>query len=182
MGTSADFTDGACGNCGGQLHRLLALPTVPSGLGVSLAALEIATCLSPASDRKNHSLFYRHDTAGRPDPLEQATEKTEPEFPAEPLLQGEVGLVPTPARWRLQDWGAANSRENLHRRRRADLEFQGPDFPRRPACKSAMTALLQLDSDLPTADGSEWLWGSGGIGYVSWCDACAISCAQWQCT
>ena len=45
-----------------------------------------------------------------------------------------------------------------------------------------MTALLQLDSDLPTADGGEWLWGSGGIGYVSWCDDCAISGAQWQCT
>jgi hypothetical protein len=44
-----------------------------------------------------------------------------------------------------------------------------------------MTALLQLDSDLTTEGGGEWLWGSGGIGYVMWCDACAVSSvtAQW---
>ena len=173
--------DGECGSCGGRLHRLLLLPAVPPGLGVSLAALEIATCLS-CLGWEQPELFYHHDTAGRPDPLQQATYRIEPEFPAEPLLDGEVGLVPTPDRWRLQNWGAANGRENLHRLGGEPTWIQGPDYPRCPACRSAMTALLQLDSDLPTADGGEWLWGSGGIGYVSWCDTCAISCVQWQCT
>lgn len=45
-----------------------------------------------------------------------------------------------------------------------------------------MTFLLQLDSDLPTEDGGEWLWGSGGIGYLFWCDSCKVSGLLWQCT
>jgi hypothetical protein len=39
-----------------------------------------------------------------------------------------------------------------------------------------------LDSDLPTEDGREWHWGSGGICYVFWCNACRISATTWQCT
>jgi hypothetical protein len=45
-----------------------------------------------------------------------------------------------------------------------------------------MGYLLQLDSDLPTADGGEWLWGSGGIAYGFWCDPCGVSSFLWQCT
>ena len=136
-GRLGGLADGECGNCGGQLHRLLALPAVPPGLGVSLAALETATCLS-CLGWEEPQLFYHHDTAGRPDPLQQATERTEPEFPAEPLLEGEVGLVPTPDRWRLQDWGAANSRENLHRLGGEPTWIQGPGYPRCPSCGSVL--------------------------------------------
>jgi hypothetical protein len=112
----------------------------------------------------------------------QAIERTQPQFPAEPLLEGTVGLVATPARWRLQDWGAANSRENLHRLGGEPTWIQNSDYPRCPSCGSTMAALLQLDSGLPTEDGGQLLWGSGGIAYVSWCDNCAISGVQWQCT
>jgi hypothetical protein len=45
-----------------------------------------------------------------------------------------------------------------------------------------MTSLLQLDSELTTESGGEWLWGTGGIGYVTWCDGCAISSVTFQCT
>ncbi|RJG26900.1 hypothetical protein DQX05_02445 [Paenibacillus thiaminolyticus] len=42
--------------------------------------------------------------------------------------------------------------------------------------------LHQLDSELPLADGQEWMWGSGGIGYLFWCDRCKVSGHLWQCT
>ena len=180
-GRLGGLAGGECGSCGGALHRLLALPAVPPGLGVSLAGLELATCLS-CLGWEQPLLFYRHDVVGRPAAIQQAKRRTQPQFPAEPLLEGDVGLIPTPPRWRLQDWGAANGRENLHRLGGEPTWIQNPDYPRCPSCGSTMTALLQLDSDLPTADGGEWLWGSGGIGYVSWCDDCAISGVHWQCT
>lgn len=45
-----------------------------------------------------------------------------------------------------------------------------------------MPFLLQLDSNLMSDDGGAWMWGSGGIGYFFWCDACQISAGLWQCT
>ena len=47
-------------------------------------------------------------------------------------------------------------------------------YPNCPSCKGTMSYLLQLDSNLPAADGYEWLWGSGGMAYGFWCDACTI--------
>ena len=44
-----------------------------------------------------------------------------------------------------------------------------------------MHFLAQLDS-LDFAGHREWLWGSGGIAYVLWCDPCRISAVFWQCT
>ena len=41
--------------------------------------------------------------------------KVQPQFPACPLREAEVRLVETPRRWRWQDWGLSNGRENLNR-------------------------------------------------------------------
>jgi hypothetical protein len=48
-------------------------------------------------------------------------------------------------------------------------------------CAKTMRLLLQLDS-LGRQEDVEWLWGSCGILYVFWCDACSLSATFWQCT
>ena len=97
-------------------------------------------------------------------------------------LSDQVHLVETPARWRWQSWGASNGRENLHRVGGFPSWIQSAEHPACPGCEARMHFLMQMDSDLPTADGRGWLWGSGGMGYVFWCDGCKISGLFWQCT
>lgn len=170
-----------CGDCGGNLHRLLRLDAIPEGLGISRReSLELATCLS-CLGWSEPFLFYEHDDAGFAHPIERRSVYTTPEWPAEPLADGTVGLVPTPPRWVFQDWAASNSRENLNRLGGEPTWIQDADYPSCPRCGAVMTALLQLDSELSVEGGGEWLWGSGGIGYVTWCDGCSISgvTAQW---
>jgi hypothetical protein len=88
-------------------------------------------------------------------------------------------LVETPRRWKWQDWGLSNSRENLHRLGGHPCWIQGAEIPRCPQCDELMPFLLQFDSFNGKA---EWLWGSGGILYVHWCDSCRMSAIFWQCT
>lgn len=171
-----------CPSCGGVLHHLITLDPVPHGLGVTgLSALTLATCLS-CLGWEQEALFYQHDSAGQPEALDVSGGGEKPQFPAVPLQPTLVHLVKTPPRWRWQDWGGSNGRENLHRVGGFPCWVQSADHPVCPGCGRTMHFLMQLDSDLPTADGREWLWGSGGIGYVFWCDGCKISGHLWQCT
>ena len=104
---------------------------------------------------------------------------------SERTLRGKVavvGLAETPRRWFWQDWGCSNSRENLNRIGGEPCWVQDAEYPRCPTCDSVMTFLFELDSDLPMANGGEWLWGSGGITYGFWCDPCGVSGFLWQCT
>ena len=173
---------GECRLCGGRLHRLVAFEPVPDGLGVTgLGRLELATCLS-CLGWERQPLFYGHEQDGRPENLGYDGPKVNPQFPAGPLREAEVRLVETPRRWRWQDWGLSNSRENLNRVGGEPCWVQDAEYPDCPSCGETMGHLMQLDSDLPSADGGEWLWGSGGIGYVSWCDRCKVSGILWQCT
>lgn len=171
------FAEGTCAGCKGQLHRLLRLDAVPDGLPVS-APTELVTCLS-CLGWELEEMFFRHEGV-KALPLEGG--QTEPEFSAGPLRECTVRLARTPARWRRQDWALSSSRENLSRIGGAPSWIQGADYPTCPDCRDRMKFLMQLDSDLPTAAGGEWLWGSGGVAYVSWCDDCRVSGALWQCT
>jgi len=172
--------DGECGVCGGPLHNLLALDPVPEGLGVlALPRLQCATCLS-CLGWSNERLSFHHGTDGLPRPLD--TQRAEPEFSATALVEVEARLAPTPRRWRWQDWVLSNSRESLHRVGGHPTWIQAAAYPACPVCGRTMPFLLQLDSDLPNEASEEWLWGSGGICYVFWCDACAVSSSLWQCT
>lgn len=171
-----------CSVCGSSLHRLLILDPVPSGVGITrLRKVELATCLS-CLGWEVPRLFYRHDASGTPRNVNYDGPLVRPEFPVGPLREAVVGLAETPPRWYWQDWGCSNSRENLNRVGGEPCWIQNPEYPRCPSCADIMPYLFQLDSDLPTADGGEWLWGSGGILYGFWCDGCQISGFLWQCT
>jgi hypothetical protein len=173
---------GTCLSCGDRLDRLLDLDPVPDGLGVTgLRRLGLATCLS-CLGWEQQIAFYVHQSDGDANGIGDAHPPVTPEFPAEPLLETEVRLAATPARWSWQDWALSNGRENLHRLGGEPTWIQNADYPACPLCGRTMTHLLQLDSELRTVDGSSWLWGSGGIAYVAWCDSCKVSATQWQCT
>ena len=96
------------------------------------------------------------------------------------LRRAQVQLVKTPTRWQRQDWGLANSRENLNRIGGAPTWIQGADYPTCSECNAPMRFVLQLDSELPTVDGGPFSWGSGGIGYVFWCAPCRVSALSYQ--
>jgi hypothetical protein len=172
--------DCACSVCGSPLHNLISLDPVPEGLGLLTSRqLQISTCLSCLGWSKE-TLFFRHDSQGKPTAIE--TTRVVPEFPVGPLKEMSVELSPTPERWKWQDWALANGRENLHRIGGHPTWIQSSQYPKCPDCDHLMCLLLQLDSDLPTEDGGEWLWGSGGICYVFWCNKCQVSGSLWQCT
>ncbi|MDG3002714.1 hypothetical protein [Paludisphaera mucosa] len=174
--------DGECPLCRGRLHRLIDLDPVPSDLGVTgLGRLEIATCL-PCLGWELAPLFYHHAENGHAVGVAYHGPTIIPQFPAEALRESEVRLAVTPGRWRWQDWGLSNSRENLTRIGGEPGWIQDAEHPDCPTCGRVMGHLMQLDSDLPTGEGGEWLWGSGGIGFVSWCDRCKVSGHLWQCT
>ena len=139
----------------------------------------MVTCLS-CLGWSDETLFFRHGEQGELQAL--GAKPAEPEFPAVALPETVATLAPTPRRWLWQDWALSNGRENLHRVGGHPSWIQSAQYPACPDCQRLMPFLMQLDSNLPTANGEDWLWGSGGICYVFWCDACAISAALWQCT
>jgi len=171
-----------CSLCGENLHRLLVLDPVPAGLGIAgRTRLELAACLS-CLGWERQPLFYQHDQHGNPMQVGYDGPSVKPQFPAGPLKETTVRLAETPRRWYWQDWALSNSRENLNRVGGEPCWIQNAEYPRCPSCQELMSYFMQLDSDLATEDGNEWLWGSGGIVYGFWCDRCAISGFFWQCT
>ncbi|QOY88771.1 DUF1963 domain-containing protein [Paludibaculum fermentans] len=172
---------GECRRCHQRLVNLLTLTPVPPGLGVTgLDQLSLQVCFSCLD---LGVLFYEHDNHGST--RESALTVREGVGRVEncgSLRQTPVGLIRTPERWKWQDWALSNSRENLNRLGGHPAWIQNAEYPACPQCRQTMIHLLQLDSDLPMENGSEWWWGSGGCGYVSWCDQCKISAVQCQFT
>src|SRR6266446_5636011 len=167
--------EGECAVCGKTMHRLLRLDPVPPDLGVTdRAILDLETCLS-CLGWEQPQLFYHHDHQGRAKNIGYEGPVKVPQFPMGPLRATQVLLIDAGPRWRWQDWGHSNSRENLHRLGGHPCWIQGADYPKCPTCHRRMQFLLQLDSDLPTMNSEEWFWGSGGICYCFWCDNCKVS-------
>jgi len=173
---------GSCPGCGGQLHRLLHLPVIPAGLGVSSCrALELATCLTCLGWAIS-TIFFRHGSDGHIiAAIGERDTNTGFVLRPGPLPAAQVSLTATPPRWDQQDWALSNNRENLNRIGGEPTWIQDPGYPQCPVCQRRMHFLAQLDS-LDFADGSQWLWGSGGIAYILWCDPCRMSATLWQCT
>lgn len=179
------LSQGNCNICGGTLHHIITFSPVPSEIGISgLERLELATCLSCLGWEKDaFILWYKHEADGSPKAIGYNGPQIEPQFPTEGLKPTVVQLALTPNRWYWQDWGAStNSRQNLHRVGGFPTWVQSAQYPKCPLCNNIMSFIMQLDSDLPTVDNGEWLWGSGGICYIFWCDSCKVSGFLWQCT
>lgn len=171
-----------CKVCRHELHHLLTLSSVPEGLGITgVKPLTLVTCLSCLGNEQSE-LFYKHNEAGMPVHTGYDGLSVTPAFKAFPIKPAKVRLVESPHRWCWQDWALSNGRENLHRLGGYPCWVQSADYLNCPECKEKMSFLMQLDSELPTTNNEEFLWGSGGIGYILWCDSCKVSGCTWQCT
>lgn len=166
-----------CGCCGRELCHLIQVPKATFGLEHDLT---LATCLSCLGWEKN-ILFYKHDFEGNPKDINSGGALIIPEYPSMALLECNIKIERTPNRWIYQDWGMSNGRENLNRLGGKPSWIQYPEYLECPECKRTLNFLGQLDSNLPTQD-REFLWGSGGIGYMHYCIKCSISGIYWQCT
>lgn len=169
----------SCALCDGALHHLLTLPASRVFPADATGVVALQVCLS-CLGWEVPTLYYHHESGDSLVTLNQG--RTTPQFPVGPLTECAVGLAATPSRWRNQDWGLSNSRENLHRVGGYPCWVQGAAYPECPSCARKMRFIAQLDSGLPTADGGEWLWGSGGIGYAFGCTPCRNTAFLWQCT
>jgi len=173
-----------CATCGDTLHHLLTFPAFEYLPDIcSLPSLTLATC--------NHCLgweplviFLQHNESGLPEskpPLEPAT----PEFCYAPFEETTVALTPVPDRYRWQEWGSPIA--NTYRIGGHPAWIQKPEYPTCPSCSQVMPFLMELDSEIPFVwpnpeNLGSMEWGSGGIAYFFWCDACRISAGMWQCT
>jgi hypothetical protein len=177
-----------CPCCGDKLHHLLTFPAATLLPDIcSIPSLTLATCTNCLGWEEAASpLVLNHNERGIPVASAPQSPKT-PEFDYyAPFQETTVALTPTQPRYRWQEWGDSNGK-NLHRLGGHPSWVQSGYYPDCPKCRRSMTFLLQLDSNLPllrqdTNYETEILWGSGGLAYFYWCDACRISAGNWQCT
>lgn len=172
-----------CGSCHAPLQRLL---QTDSAAVQEAAAGEITLglCLDCCGWEEPLVRFYRHDASGRPvcHPSQHLDVPTAPTYSGD-LMPSDVSLVELEsARWRCQEWGQSNNRQNLSRVGGAPSWVQSDMYPECIDCGAEMRFVMQLDSTLPTTDGGILLWGSGGMLYTFWCATCRVSGHFWQCT
>ncbi|MDB6058101.1 MAG: hypothetical protein JWO95_1945 [Verrucomicrobiales bacterium] len=169
-----------CAVCGGSLHHLLTLPAV-AGLPVTgLQQLVIVSCLSCLGWTEPR-LFFRHEKSGLATPTSYSGPTTKPQFPAKPIRKATIVLCETAVKWSDQPWGDS-THQNLNRIGGKPSWVQDRESATCPQCRKSMAFLAQLDSGLPSEDGKRWPWGSGGVLFIFWCDACKIDAQFWQCT
>ena len=172
-----------CGSCDAPLQRLLRTDAAALQPGAA-GEITLGLCLDCCGWEDPPVRFYRHDASGLPSchPSQRL------EVPATPtdsgdLMQAEVGLAAMDtSRWRQQDWGQSNHRQNLSRVGGAPSWVQSAWYPACIDCGEEMHFVMQLDSTLPTTGGGALLWGSGGMLYTFWCAKCRVSGHFWQCT
>jgi len=171
-------SEARCRLCGEQVSHLITLDPVPDGIGITgLARVELAVCLSCLGWKKE-ILSYQHNEEGKPRALDYAESFSAPQFVELPLEETMVNLVDLGIRWRWQEW----NNENLHRLGGHPTWIQSAEYPCCPICERTSSFLMQLNSDLRDGNGHQFLWGTGGIGYVFWCDQCRVSSFLLQCT
>lgn len=171
-----------CAVCGKQTQHMVTLDPVPQNVRITMVKrLQLEVCLACLGMERDQ-LHYQHDAQGKPQNINGQEVYVEPEFPAHPFEETQIALVEHGARWHWQEWGAANDRENLHRFGGHPSWVQDAEYPSCSLCEQTSTFLMQLDGDMPTIDSREWLWGSGGLCYIFWCDSCRVSSFLWQCT
>lgn len=128
-------------------------------------------------------LFYQHDQEGNPQKINTNEEREIEYWEDDAIVEALISFSKTPERWRFQDWGLSNSRENLFRLGGEPTWIQSANVLNCPTCKEKMDFLMQLDSELPDVRTNySVMFGSGGICYVFWCDKDKVSGYLMQCT
>ncbi len=170
------LSDNLCLSCGTPESHLITLDPVPNHLVISdLDKVQLTTCIPCLFLGSGELRFHHHPKHGRSVPLYNPR-KTESSLNSLVELRPfRVGLAQTPARWQWQDNALSNWGENLNRVGGSPSWIQNPEYPECPNCGQTMSFLMQLDSDLPTANGGILDWGDSGMLYVMWCDRCKIS-------
>jgi hypothetical protein len=174
--------DSECAVCGGKLHHLITLNPIPENLHITgLSSLTLAVCASCLGWNWEiyKYLFYEHDADGHPRSIGYNGQRIAPEFPIYPIQVTTVRLAAGGARWRWQDGSTSGNQNRLGG---FPYWIQDYDYPLCINCQRPMHFLLQLDSGLPTEDGTELQWGGWGMGYGMWCYECHISAylLQWS--
>lgn len=172
-----------CGGCHAPLQRLLQTDAAALQPGAS-GEVTLGLCLDCCGWEEPPVRFYRHDAAGQPG-CHPSQYREVPNTPTDSgdLMQAEVGLAALGSeRWRQQDWGQSNHRQNLSRVGGAPSWVQSAWYPACIDCGEEMPFVMQLDSTLPTTGEGALLWGSGGMLYTFWCAKCRVSGHFWQCT
>lgn len=173
-------SDDKCGICGDSLSHLISLPAIKGMPYNNLKKLTISTCMKCVG-WVGEPIFFKHAKDGSPKLYSYNREIEEGEGDEGVIKPATVFLSQTTSKFYKQSWGSSDD-QNLHRIGGKPSWVQGKYNFKCPECNKPMAFLMQLDSDLPTVDGQRWLWGSGGVLFIFWCDNCKIDGQMWQCT
>jgi hypothetical protein len=169
-----------CHYCKKSLSHLITLPAI-NRLPISgLKRCQIVTCTG-CLGWKIPSLFFSHGDRLSLKPLPYGDFHENSDFESVPLKPATVYLCKTPPKYFQQAWSGSDD-QNLHRIGGKPSWVEDNEKSICPQCKKPMVFLMQFDSGLPTIDGKRWLWGSGGVLYIFWCDTCKIDGQVWQCS
>lgn len=152
--------------------HIITLDPIPEGLPIS-GFKKLTLGVHIAAMENIGIVYYKHDTSGNPHSIEsRISECQDEEMWLLPIKETQISLARTPQRWTLQDW---NSTENLFKIGGEPTWIQCADTLSCSECKTKMDFLMQLDTGLPDIKNGEVWFGSGGICYIFWCDACNVS-------
>lgn len=173
-------SDDTCNICGGELNHLITLPAIEGMPYTTLAQLSLSTCMKCVG-WIGEPIFFKHDVKGKPRSLSLDREFENDCGDGGVVKPATVYLSKTSPKFYKQIWGKSDD-HNLHRIGGKPSWVQGKKNYKCPDCNRPLTFLMQLDSDLPTVNGQRWLWGSGGVLFIFWCDNCKIDGQMWQCS
>lgn len=160
--------------------HLITLDPIPEGLPIiGLNKLTLGIHLA-ILNQTFEPVYYQHDPQGNPHPMASAI--FEPKWVELPIKATQVALAKTPSRWVLQSDLHGFDEENLFRLGGEPTWIQNAEVLECPVCQTKMDFLMQLASQLPDLENQEILFGSGGICYIFWCDACNVNGYIQQCT
>jgi len=153
--------------------HILTLNPVPKNIAIGLNRIVFAMHIRELNE--GYEPFYLHDKEGNPSKIVTEEEIEIVYGEDKPIKETSVSFAFIPQHWQRQDWALSNSRENLFRMGGEPTWVQSAHVPVCPKCNQKMHYIMQLDSILPDiSDGEVW-FGSGGIAYLFWCDACCVS-------
>ncbi|MFC3809396.1 hypothetical protein [Lacihabitans lacunae] len=157
-------------------YHIITFDIIPEGIKVTnLKMLTLGLHINLLNEQFG-PFFYTHDAYGKPSLINNGINYEIKYFDDDEYKEREVAFAQTPSRWRIQDWGMANSRENLFRLGGEPTAIQSPEVLICPNCKGKMDFFMQLDT------GGDFFWGTGGICYIYWCDKDKVSGYCFQCT